>query len=204
MVAGEIIMKAYRPELYHSGGYRTTERIYTLTDPRSNTIFYIGKTRKPPADRLWGHIAAARKKGGKFRNNIKDALILEILASGKKPFITMIETISSVSYIEYLEIPEREIYWMKKFKKEGHPLMNIMGLRIPQPNSEYLWYLECKEKGSVPAKYYFCGKDKDGDSLYHKERILADGMAWKEEQPVLSEKRYNPYDNPTWRIKMGL
>jgi len=196
-------MKAYSKEEYFEGGYQITERIYILKDPRTESVFYIGKTKKPPCDRLHGHIAAAKNKNGKFRNNIKDALIREIIASGSKPTITMIESLTPISYIEYLEIPEREIYWMKKFKEEGHPLMNIMGLRIPQPNSEYLWYLECRARRSVPEKYYYCGKDKDGNSLYDKERMINDGLEWIQES-VTVKKSYNPYNNSIWRKKMGL
>lgn len=198
-------MKAYTKESYFTGGFQVTERIYTLSHPTTKEIFYIGKTKKPLSDRLWGHIAAARKKGDKFRNCIKDEHILALIASGDKPKIETIESITPISYIEYLEIAEREIYWMKQFHEKGHPIMNIMGLKITQPNAKYLWYLETKSKGSVSADYYYCGKDITGVSLFHKERILADGLKWEDDPlPEPIKKRYNPYNNPFWMKKMGI
>lgn len=196
-------MKAYTKESYFKGGFQVMERIYVLRHPETRDVFYIGKTKKPLSDRLHGHISAAKGKSEKFRNTIKDEYIMGILATGKKPLIETVEKIVPISFIESLEIAEREIYWMKHFQSRGYSIMNIMGLKVIQPNAKYLFYLESKEKGSVPAEYYFCGYDKEGNGLYHKERILIDGLYWAEPIPVIT-KEYNPYNNPIWRKKMGI
>jgi len=131
---------------------------------------------------------------------------LALIASGNKPTIEPLETITPISFIEFLEIAEREIYWMKYFKENGSAVMNIMGLKIVQPNAKYLWYLDCKERGvGIPVEYYYCGKDKDGNSLYHKERIISDGMKWEDDiEPKPPIHKYNPFNNPIWMKKMGL
>jgi hypothetical protein len=174
-------MKVYTKENYHSGGFQDKYKIYVLKNPKTGEIFYVGQTRKPLTDRLWGHIAAAKGKSEKFRNEIKDAYILEMLQGGGRPVIESVETIIPISYIGQLEIPEKEIAWMNKLKMEGHDLLNIMGLRVKQPNAKYILYLEALEKKSVPAKYYYSGKDIIGEPLYHRERILADGLSFGDE-----------------------
>ena len=89
-------MKAFTKEIYSNGGYLVPERIYSLLNPINNVIFYVGRTRKPLSDRLWGHIAAAKGKGDKFTNSIKDEYILNILASNSKPVIEAILFIADV------------------------------------------------------------------------------------------------------------
>lgn len=193
-------MIEYTKSNYFSDGFQVKERIYVLKNRITNEIFYIGRTKKPLCDRLHGHISAAKGKSDKFTNAIKDEYIRQLLSSGNKPKIEEVETIVPISYIEYLEIAERELYWMKYFKDQGCLIMNIIGLRIPQPNAKYLWYLEMKQKGRVPLDYYFCGKDKYGNSLYHKDRMVSDGMNWIEE----NKSTYNPYDNWRWKLKVGI
>lgn len=198
-------MKAFTKESYFEGGYQVSERIYVLKHPDNQQIFYIGRTRKPLCDRLHGHIQAAKGKHDKFTNSIKDEYIRGILATGKKPLIETVEKITPISYIEFLEIAEREIHWMKHFKERGCMVMNIIGLKVPQPNAKYLWYLDCKEKRSVPAEYYFCGRDRSGNALYHKERVLTDGLQWIDDPPPTPPTpKYNPFLNQRWRMKVGL
>lgn len=195
-------MKAYTKENYHGDGFQVKERIYVLKNRLTNEIFYIGRTKKPLTDRLHGHISAAKGKSDKFTNAIKDEYIRNLINNGNKPCIEAIEVIIPISFIEYLEIAERELYWMRHFQDAGCLVMNIIGLRIPQPNAKYLWYLEMISKKSVPAEYYYCGKDKYGNNLYHKERILADGLQWIEDLPI--KEQYNPYNNWRWKLKVGL
>lgn len=196
-------MREYTKEIYFKDGFQVKERIYVLKNPMTNEIFYIGRTKKPLSDRLHGHISAAKGKSDKFTNAIKDAYIRDLIKSGVKPKIGGIETIIPISYIEYLEIAEREIYWMRHFQEKGCLIMNIIGLRISQPNAKYLWYLEMKRKKSVPNEYYFCGTDIAGVNLYDKERLLSDGMYWYEDAKEYTE-RYNPYNNWRWKLKVGL
>lgn len=194
-------MKEYVKGACKKYEYGIPESIYTLVNPELNEIFYIGRTKKPLSDRLWGHIAAAKKKGEKFTNTIKDSLIRDLLSKNLRPKIVKVETILPLCLIEYLEIAEREIYWMKYFKDKGCGIMNIMGLHIIQPNAEYLWYTQCLKKGEVPLKYYYIGEDNDGNKLYHKQRMLQDGQQWSDD---IIKQEYNPFKNALFLKKMGI
>lgn len=196
-------MIEYTKENYFEGGFQVKERIYVLKNRLTDEIFYIGRTKKPLTDRLHGHISAAKGKSDKFTNAIKDEYIRQLIKKDNKPKIEEIEVITPISYIEYLEIAEKELFWMRYFKEKGCLIMNIIGLRIPQPNAKYLWYLETKEKWSVPIEYYFCGRDVRGQNLYHKKRMIEDGMGWTEE-PIIVRDNYNPYNNWRWKLKVGL
>lgn len=87
--------------------------IYTLSDPRTNQIRYVGKTVKSLKERLSNHVCL-RKNEVNYRTN----WIKSILKSGNVPIINQIDcTIWSKSQ-------DLEIYWIKKFKDEGYSLVN--------------------------------------------------------------------------------
>lgn len=197
-------MREFKREIYFKDGFcESAYRIYVLAHPVTGDIFYVGQTKKPLCDRLYGHITAAKGKSDKFRNEEKDKCIMDLLNAGLRPIIKEIEKIKPVSYIEFLEISEREVAWMKILKERGCLVLNVIGLRIPQLNAKYLIYLEQLENKSVDIKYYYCGIDKNGEKLYHKERIIRDGGYWIEDRvPIVNS--YNPFSNPIFRKKMGL
>jgi hypothetical protein len=88
--------------------------IYTLEDPDTNEIRYIGKTVKSLKDRLTGHIYSCQKEKNHRTNWIKS-----IIKKGKKPIIKMIDS------CPWDESQELESYWISKFKNEGFNLVNL-------------------------------------------------------------------------------
>lgn len=197
-------MKHFTEDTYAKNGYFDKEyRIYGIKHPTTDEIFYVGQTRKPLSDRLHGHIKAAQGKFEKFKNEQKDAYILNIIKGGLRPKMICLEKIKPKSFIDFLEITEREVQWMKTLKKDGHKLLNIIGLKIPHLNAKYLIYLEQLEEMSVDKKYYYCGEDGNGNDLYDKNRILKDGGVWVDDKiPIIN--KYNPFENERFLKKMGI
>jgi group I intron endonuclease len=88
--------------------------IYKLIDPISNEIRYVGLTFNDLKQRLKSHLSEKS-------NSHKSNWIKKLKSIGLKPIIESIENnISS-----YDEVCEREIYWIERFKQEGHPLTNM-------------------------------------------------------------------------------
>jgi group I intron endonuclease len=88
--------------------------IYRLIDPISNETRYIGLTFNTLKQRLKSHCSEKSKSH-------KSNWIRKLKSIGLKPIIESIENnISS-----YDHCCEREIYWIEKYKLEGHPLTNM-------------------------------------------------------------------------------
>ena len=88
--------------------------IYKLIDPISNESRYIGLTFNDLKQRLKSHCSEKSKSH-------KSNWINQLKSKGLKPLIESIEDdISS-----YDDVCEREIYWIDKYKSEGHPLTNM-------------------------------------------------------------------------------
>ena len=87
--------------------------IYTLEDPDTGEIRYIGKTVKPLKSRLTGHIYTARKV-----NNHRCNWIKSIIKRGKKPVIKFLDACN------WDESQSLETYWIFQFKSWGYSLVN--------------------------------------------------------------------------------
>ena len=94
-----------------------TMYIYSLSDPVTEEVKYVGKT-VDPLNRFWGHIheAKRRKKG---KNEKKAEWIRELLSNGLRPKLNIIEEIPTEIW------EEKEIYWIAEFIKKGHNLLNV-------------------------------------------------------------------------------
>jgi hypothetical protein len=93
--------------------------IYTLTNPLNNQIFYVGYTNNPTR-RLNEHI--------KYKYNpYKDFVIDEILCSGLKPTLDIIDECDYFFNQEenVFEHERLEIYYIKKYRDSGYDLTNM-------------------------------------------------------------------------------
>ena len=98
--------------------------IYTLEDPISFKIKYVGITSSTLEERLDGHVKQA-KYSKLTRKSGRERWILDLLSKNLLPIISEIETVNDdYGYIE--EVLER--YWMFQFKCWGFELLNIQGL----------------------------------------------------------------------------
>ncbi len=88
--------------------------IYTLSDPITNEIRYIGKTVKPLNIRLADHLYSVNRENNYRTNWIKSVI--------NKKCIPKIELIESVPWDKSQEV---EIYWIAQFKVWGFKLVNL-------------------------------------------------------------------------------
>ncbi len=122
--------------------------IYTLSDPLSKEIKYVGKT-KSIKRRLQSHIDYAKNTQRK-RRYVTD-WILGLLEQELKPMITIIEETDEDNWTK------REIYWIAHFKSLGFKICNLTN--GGESNNGYIYSEELKEIrrqariGWVPSKY---------------------------------------------------
>ena len=91
-----------------------TTFIYTLKDPTTNEIRYIGKTSYVK-QRLYAHIKECKTN----MKSHKISWVKSLLEKGEKPIIEIIDEVP-ISEWEYWEI-----YWISQFKTWGFNLTNI-------------------------------------------------------------------------------
>jgi hypothetical protein len=92
----------------------TTYYIYSLTDPRSMQVFYVGQTTNPK-DRLSTHIAVSKIAGKDGDGHRVKERITEILQAGFRP---------SMAILERTMDKTREKHWIKHCLFLGLPLAN--------------------------------------------------------------------------------
>lgn len=85
--------------------------IYTLTDPRTRVIRYVGKTNKP-AIRFAMHLCERR---GTHKNN----WLNNLKSLGLRPIMDVIEECTCETWAE------RERFWIAHFRQLGYPLTNL-------------------------------------------------------------------------------
>ena len=87
--------------------------IYTLIDPLTGRIRYVGKTQYLNT-RYRNHCNAS-----KFENTHKGHWINKLIRSNLQPIMEIIETVSNSN-----EATKREIFWIAKFRQMKYPLTN--------------------------------------------------------------------------------
>lgn len=141
--------------------------IYTIEDPKSGEIRYIGRTFIKPGYRLDNHCS---EKDGTKRSN----WIQSIIKKGARPVIKVLEECDETNYIE------REIYWISQFKTWGFNLVNstiggdgIIGVPITEKQRK-----ERSERGKlyVGKNNPFYGKTHSKET---KEKISEAGKGRK-------------------------
>jgi hypothetical protein len=89
-------------------------RIYTLTNPVNNVLFYVGSTRVALNERLNVHISVAR-------NNPKYSTAKYISKLTARPII---EEIESYEVIDNESLLRAELFWFNQLKAWSFPLIN--------------------------------------------------------------------------------
>ena len=147
-------------------------KIYTLTDPITNEIRYIGVTKSSLNKRLCGHIHDCKSKKPTHKINwIKTLLSKKLL-----PTIELLEEVeTSIAF-------ELEIYWIAQFKTWGFNLTNSTeggetpitksGKDNPNYGNKYNAYckttrgmvLRLDYEGNI-IKEYICGQQTELDGF---------------------------------------
>lgn len=90
--------------------------IYTLSDPRTNRVRYVGCTVMPPEARLFGHICEANIWHAPNRE--KKDWILALKALGMMPVLDVVETVQGDTH------RAREKFWIGFYRKCNAELFN--------------------------------------------------------------------------------
>lgn len=109
--------------------------LYTLSDPITDELRYIGQTTVSLERRLKGHIWNSTIKRDKTH---KSHWVKKIVVSGHKPKIELFEEFDNKK-----DLDEAEIFWISQFKSLGCRLTNtteggegVLGLRRPHTEEE--------------------------------------------------------------------
>lgn len=91
--------------------------IYGLIDPRTDAVFYVGKTIQPLRLRLRQHIESSLRHA---KRNAREQRIAEICAVGQRPSITLLEEVDGLDW------RSAEYRWTRHYQQESEPLTNAM------------------------------------------------------------------------------
>lgn len=94
-----------------------TYKIYTLKNPVTNKIFYIGITYEKIERRLKAHISKSKK--GKHKVQLE---IQKLLKNGIVPIIELLDILTQEEYTQ--KRTYFESYWVWQFKAWGFDLVN--------------------------------------------------------------------------------
>lgn len=88
--------------------------IYSLIDPRTQEVRYVGKSNTP-SKRLIAHICTTHEDCNPHKQN----WIKELKVEGLRPILSIIEETTLDLW------PEREIYWIEFYRSIGNNLINL-------------------------------------------------------------------------------
>ena len=104
--------------------------IYTLTDPTSKAIHYVGMTQQSPRMRLIQHLKQLTVHG------MKREWLTRLMDDEQVPIMTIVEMVTGTQE----DALERERHWINRLQGEGHPLLNAEVLprrkRMTNPERE--------------------------------------------------------------------
>lgn len=154
--------------------------IYTLCDPRTGDIRYVGQTRQYPGVRLSQHVAGS-KRG---RRHI-DHWIAKLLREGARPQLVVIETVETRE-----DADAREIFWIAHHRTLGCDLCNATdggyGGAPRNPSAETRARLGAKSKANWDDPVY---------RAFHVARVQNVGDQTRQ---LISAQSRALWDDPEW------
>lgn len=188
-----------------------TTYIYTLTDPITNKIRYIGKTNNI-SQRYKAHLNKARKHQIHKANWIK-----YLKDKGLKPIIEIIDIVLIKDWIFW------ETYWISQFKTWGYDLINYTNGgegctfsnqtsfkkgHIPWNNNTIKTRI-CKNCNNIfkPAyngsKQVYCSKSCGGLNSTSIFKFSKNSIPWNKEKTGYSTKRKGTHISEEVKIKIS-
>jgi len=155
-------------------------KIYTLEDPITNEIRYVGKTSRNTDKRLSEHISSLKANHGTHKIN----WIKLLLKNNLKPLLKIIDLADNELHME-----ELEKYWIKQLKHWGFSLVNSCDYGPGVLNRKV--HEETKIKVSIPLICW----DKNGDivDIFYGAREASRklNISYKHISSVAKNKRSN-------------
>ena len=96
------------------GRLTDTYWVYSISDPQTGQVFYIGQTNNPRR-RFYGHTQERSKSE-------KDRFITAMIAKDIWPTFTILERVTGLK-----DAVAREGYHIARMHEQGHPLLNDVG-----------------------------------------------------------------------------
>lgn len=93
--------------------------IYTLSDPDTGEVRYVGKT-----DNLRVRFSSHLREGG---NKIKSEWVSSLLAAGKKPILKTVEVVFAEKLQSVIQVERK---WVQYFKDKGARLVNVKLMKV--------------------------------------------------------------------------
>jgi len=93
-----------------------TYSIYTLNNPLTNDVWYVGVTKHTLYQRLIGHLNDSKLYS--WKKTDKDYWILSLMNKGLKPTINLVEN------CDYMEWEFSERFWINYFRQLNPCLLN--------------------------------------------------------------------------------
>lgn len=143
--------------------------IYSLTDPRTKKVFYIGQSKNPDV-RLLNHIHKSH-----LLKTPKDYVLTELIKIGQVPRVKVLEEIEvdPANKQSIFSVSKREKYWINEIFGDG--ILNIQKNNIGELNETCLY---CENK--------FHKKHKRGKFCSSKCKVY-----WHRENPKVTLKNFN-------------
>lgn len=180
---------------------RYFDYVYALRNPLYDyDIFYVGRTYYPK-ERLLAHISESRIDKSSPTNKRKAQIIREIILSGSKPLMAIIDKTEIRSDYDKYVAEYKECYWISFYLQIGWDLANIKDTNIAN-NSTSIEYLQRRigYGGGLSSHTFYYGTDKNGDEIYDIQKILKlgyripDGM-YPKEKPTEIVYDYSEYSD---------
>lgn len=107
--------------------------IYTLTDPRDNSIRYVGRTANPKA-RLTAHINSIPSKGRVTNEGeAKSAWVGNLQSNGLLPIMSIIDEADCKE-----DCAAKESLWIDRYLNNGCDLLNSQMPNVENPRRPYM------------------------------------------------------------------
>lgn len=142
--------------------------VYTLRCPLDFDVFYVGRTVQPDA-RLIAHIHDHET------NEAKRKRIKTILDAGNTPIMRVIDQTEIRTKLDKIHATYKEHYWIHEYLKMGWALTNAALVTTPISSTYWHQYLKTREKGGRLPPDFYCMGDYEGEKVYDRQRLKADG-----------------------------
>lgn len=149
------------------------EKIYSLIDPITNQIRYIGFTQKKLNERLWEHITLANKGKKSYKYN----WIRSLLTNHQLPIINLVHEVKTETWQYW------EIHYIKKYHNLGYKLTNATDGGEGVPGRKWSDVQRIKMTG----KNHFASKPIKGTHLKTNEirKFSSANEAYKDRKSVV-------------------
>ena len=154
--------------------------IYSLSDPITNEIRYIGQTNDIKR-RYNGHLSSSINKNNKQYNTHKCSWIRKLLTNNLTPIISIVETVNTLE-----ESNIRENFYIEKLTNEGAKLTNSYCSDVTEFSIETRDKMSLAKKGKKLEE--IVGEEKAAELKIYYSKKTKENNPNKSNNPLIKEK----------------